>query len=188
MNPATLHICRCGHDRDDHQSRTEQEDGQKVQVEKCEHCPCRAYVRRLGPLDTLVETYRAAALPASQGTAEPSEAYDDPVYKSYAKRPASQGTVPPQNESAGEVDRRPIRAHQASDSTMSPSASRSVATAAPADPALVTLATELATVERFINEYRTHTGETHQQDALEAVKRCQKAIAALSRPSPPKEQ
>jgi hypothetical protein len=67
--PEQTHTCRCGHGRDDHQSRTEQEDGQKVQVEKCEHCPCRAYVRRFGPLDTLVENYRATALPASQGTA-----------------------------------------------------------------------------------------------------------------------
>jgi hypothetical protein len=37
---------------------------------------------------------------------------------------------------------------------------------------------ELATVERFINEYRTHTGETHQQDALDALKRCQALLAA----------
>jgi hypothetical protein len=43
---------------------------------------------------------------------------------------------------------------------------------------------ELDTVERFINEYRTKTGETHQQDALDALKRLREALLAPPAPSP----
>jgi hypothetical protein len=148
MNPATLHICRCGHDRDDHQSRTEQEDGQKVQVEKCEHCPCRAYVRRLGPLDTLVETYRAAALPASQGTAPAPRTIQCPhCFRFVAQLPKS-----------GYCEH----------------------CAAPADPALVTRLCDIQDAVRALEM-------TTPRFRARTIKTLDDAIAALSRPSPPKE-
>ncbi len=54
----TQHICRCGHERDQHQSRTEQRCGEKIQVEKCEDCPCEHYIDRAGPMSRLIDQFR----------------------------------------------------------------------------------------------------------------------------------
>jgi len=50
--------CRCGHERDDHGSRTEQRRGEKVYVQKCEHCPCETFTDRDGPLSRLIDSFR----------------------------------------------------------------------------------------------------------------------------------
>lgn len=65
--PAREPICRCGHKRDDHQSKTWQEDGQKHYGQVCEHCQCRSYLEAGGPLDTLINSFRPAV--AASGTA-----------------------------------------------------------------------------------------------------------------------
>ena len=51
-------ICRCGHERDDHGSRTEQRDGQKVYVQKCEHCPCETFLDKDGPMSKLIDSFQ----------------------------------------------------------------------------------------------------------------------------------
>jgi hypothetical protein len=48
-------LCRCGHYRDSHGSRTEQRGGQKVYVQKCEHCACENFLDREGPLSKLLD-------------------------------------------------------------------------------------------------------------------------------------
>jgi hypothetical protein len=50
--------CRCGHLRDDHGSRTEQRDGEKVYVQKCEHCPCEVFTDRDGQLSRLIDSFQ----------------------------------------------------------------------------------------------------------------------------------
>lgn len=52
------HVCRCGHGRDDHQSKSWQERGEKFYGQVCQHCPCKSYLQKGGPLDTLVESFR----------------------------------------------------------------------------------------------------------------------------------
>jgi hypothetical protein len=51
-------VCRCGHERDDHGSRTEQRDGEKVYVQKCEHCPCEVFTDRDGQLSRLIDSFQ----------------------------------------------------------------------------------------------------------------------------------
>lgn len=59
-------VCRCGHERDDHGSRTEQRRGEKVYVQPCEHCPCEVFVDRAGPLSQMIDSFARADPPASQ--------------------------------------------------------------------------------------------------------------------------
>jgi hypothetical protein len=49
-------VCRCGHGRDDHGSSYEQRDGQKVYVQKCEHCQCEVFTDRDGQLSKLIDS------------------------------------------------------------------------------------------------------------------------------------
>lgn len=51
-------ICRCGHYQDDHGSRTEQRRGEKVYVQKCEHCPCEVFVDRDGRLSRMMDSFQ----------------------------------------------------------------------------------------------------------------------------------
>lgn len=50
--------CRCGHPRDDHGSRTEQRGGEKVYIQKCEHCPCEVFTDKDGPLSRLIDSFQ----------------------------------------------------------------------------------------------------------------------------------
>ena len=56
MSETTQVVCRCGHARDDHGSRTEQRRGEKVYVQKCEHCPCETFTDKDGPLSRLIDS------------------------------------------------------------------------------------------------------------------------------------
>lgn len=52
------HVCRCGHDRDDHQSRSWQERGEKFYGQVCEHCPCKNYIEKGGFIDRMIEEFK----------------------------------------------------------------------------------------------------------------------------------
>lgn len=53
-----LIFCRCGHERDDHGSRIEQRDGEKVYVQQCEHCPCTVFTDKDGPLSRMIDSFQ----------------------------------------------------------------------------------------------------------------------------------
>lgn len=48
-------FCRCGHERDDHGSRTEMRRGEKIYIQKCAHCACEVFVDVDGPLSRMMK-------------------------------------------------------------------------------------------------------------------------------------
>ena len=85
-------VCRCGHERDQHGSRTEQRDGQKVYVQKCEQCPCEVFVERDGPLSQLIDSFGPIQRYGTVGnvirTTEGEPGYDAERRQQERERPA----------------------------------------------------------------------------------------------------
>jgi len=61
-------VCRCGHERDQHGSRTEQRDGQKAYVQPCEKCPCEVFVEKDGPLSLMIDSFHPMQRYGTVGT------------------------------------------------------------------------------------------------------------------------
>jgi hypothetical protein len=55
-------LCRCGHERDRHGSRTEMRRGEKVYVQKCESCPCEVFTDKDGPLSRMIDSFQPMKL------------------------------------------------------------------------------------------------------------------------------